>query len=67
MQLFKQALRNHDRAGAKTSLYLDLLHTNDYYGIYPVSSNNWKVARGDTKNRVQWIALSIILTTEARG
>ena len=40
LQLFKQALRNHDRGGAKTSLYLDLLHTNYHYSIYPVSSNN---------------------------
>ena len=50
-QLFKQALRNHDSGGAKTSLYLDLLHTNYYYSIYPVSSSNWNLARGVTKNR----------------
>ena len=50
-QLFKQALWNHDLGGAKISLYVDLLHTNYYFSIYPASSNNRKVARGITKNR----------------
>ena len=49
-QLLSNCYKMHQKS-AFESLYPDLLHTNYYYSNYPVSSNNWKVARGVTKNR----------------